>query len=430
MLNVDYQKKKTLVSALERGNKWWKAEFALEFRPREIYGEIKRFMETKQILSLTGLRRVGKTVIMLKLSQDYAAKFGRENIAYFSFDDFRDISIREVIDAYSKLMSKDMGQGKYLFLLDEIQKVEGWEEQLKREYDLNPNIKFVISGSESLFIRRKSRESLAGRMYEFQIKALNFREYLQFRDKKFDNLLLYEEEIIKEFHHFLLCNGFPELVQEGEEIIEKYIKENIIEKILYIDIPMLIPIKEPEVLGQLLRIILNDPGEIINLNELACELGISRQTVSLYLEYLEKSFLIRKLYNFSRNARKTERKSKKYYPAIILPELAKRNEFFGRVFETCMVLQLEAEFFWRDTRKNEVDVVLAANKTINPIEIKSSKIDYGPLRLFMKKFKLERGVVISYNKKEHLKFNEKSIEVIPFYEYLLRENGNNGFFRI
>lgn len=419
MLNADFQKKKTLVSALERGNKWWKGGFELEFKPREIYEEIKKFMGTKQIISLTGLRRVGKTVIMLKLAQEYAAKFGRENIVYFSFDDFRDTSVRGVIGAYSELMSKDMEQGRYLFLLDEIQKVEGWEEQLKREYDLNPHLKFVISGSESLFIRKKSRESLAGRMYEFHVKALNFREYLQFRGKKFDNLLLYEEEIVREFHHFLLCNGFPELVQEEEEIIEKYIKENIIEKIIYKDIPLLIPIKEPEVLGQILRIILNDPGEIINLNELAGELGISRQTASLYLDYLEKSFLIRKLYNFSRNARKTERKSKKYYPTIILPELAKRNEFFGRVFETFMVLQLEAEFFWRDTRKNEVDAVLVANKVISPIEIKSSKIDYGPLKLFMKKFKLDRGMVISYNKKEHLEFNGKSIEVIPFYEYLL-----------
>ena len=130
---------------------------------------------------------------------------------------------------------------------------------------------------------------------------------------------------------------------------------------------------------------------------------------------------MKKLYNFSRNARKTERKFKRYYPTIILPELARKSEIFGKVFETFMVLQLQAEFFWRDQYKNEVDVIRVNDNEIIPIEIKSSKIDYRPLKLFMKKFKLIKGVVISYNKKEHLSFDKKSIKVIPFYEYLLAD---------
>ncbi len=379
-------------------------------------------MDSRQIISLTGLRRVGKTTIMLKLVEDYLAKFGKDNIVYFSFDDFRETTIRDIIKAYSELMSRDTRKGKYLFLLDEIQKVEGWEEQIKREYDQNPDIKFVISGSESLFIRKKTRESLAGRMYEFQINALNFREYLRFKGKKFDNIALYEEEISKEFHNFLFCNGFPEIVHEGPEIIEKYIKESIVEKIIYRDIPQMLQVREPATLWQILRIILMDPGEIINLGELAGGLGISRQTASIYLDYLEKSFLVKKLYNFSRNARKTERKFKRYYPAIILPELARKSEMFGKVFETFMVLQLNAEFFWRDQYKNEVDVIMIDGSEIVPIEITSSKIDYRPLRLFMKKFKLAKGIVISYSKKEHLNLDGRSIKIIPFYEYLLAGN--------
>lgn len=407
-----------IIESLEKSNKWWKEEFILEFKQREIYKEIQKFLHTRQIISLTGLRRTGKTTIMLKIVQDSLSKLDRRNIVYFSFDDFRKVRIADVVKNYTELMNKEIGKEQYLFLFDEIQKVEDWGEQLKRVYDDYPNIKFIISGSESLFIRKKSRESLAGRMFEFQVKPLNLREYLMFKNRKFDNLTLYKEDILREFNNFLICNGFPEIVNENKEIIEKYIKNNVIEKIIYRDIPQMLPIKEPAILEQIFNIILNDPGEIMNLDNLAKELGISRQTVSLYLDYLEKSFLIKKLYNFSRNPRKTQRKAKKYYPSIIALDVIEKKEIFGKVFETFMVLQLDADYFWRDSYKNEVDIV-KSNKNILPIEIKTKKIEYRALKLFMKKFKAKKGLIITYDLKEEI----DSIKVIPFYEFLIKGAG-------
>ncbi|MBU1203656.1 MAG: ATP-binding protein [Nanoarchaeota archaeon] len=409
-----------IINILERNNKWWKEEFKLNFKPREIYENIKKFMHTKQIISLTGLRRVGKTTLMWKIILDSLEKIDKNNIVYFSFDELKDIKIKDIMEIYAKLMKKELTKEKYLFLLDEIQKLDGWEEQIKRIYDEHPNIKFVISGSESLFIRKKMRESLAGRMFEFKIEPLNFREFLMFRGKSFQNIKLYEKEILREFDNFLLCNGFPEIVDEEKEIIEKYIKDNIIEKIIYRDIPQIISIREPSVLENLLRIILHDPGEMININELAKELNVSRQTISLYLDYLEKSFLIKKLYNFSKNARKSQRKLKKYYPTIISPDIIGKKDMIGKVFETAMILQLKAEFFWRDAYKNEVDIIKLNNDIILPVEIKYSKIECRGLGLFMKKFKVNKGMIITYNKKEKIKQNAKIIEVIPSYEYLLK----------
>ena len=172
-----------ILEALERNNKWWKSDFTVEFKLRDLYVQIKRFMHTPQIIAITGLRRVGKTTIMLKLVKDMIQELNRENIVYFSFDEFKDIGIKQILKTYARLMNKDLSLNKYLFLLDEVQKLENWEEQLKAMYDSYPNIKFVISGSESLFIRKKSRESLAGRMYEFHIKPLSFKEFLLFKNK-------------------------------------------------------------------------------------------------------------------------------------------------------------------------------------------------------------------------------------------------------
>ena len=405
-----------LFDALERTNPWWKGDFELDYKPRKVYEEIKKFIKNRQIISLTGLRRTGKTTILLKAVKDSMADYGKENIIYFSFDDFKDAKLKDVIEAYFELMKKNSRE-PLLFLFDEIQKVSGWEEQLKRIYDENKNFKFVISGSESLFIRKGTRESLAGRIFEFQVKTLSFKEFLEFRGKKFDNLALYKKEILSEFKNFLYCNGFPEIINENEEFIKKYIKENVVEKIIYRDIPQIVPIENPEILSQMLNIIAKEPGQIIQMDKIAKELNISRQTASNYLDYLEKSFLIRKLYNFSRNARKTQTRLKKYYPVILFPEEIENREIFGSVFETFAVNELNAEFFWRDTYKNEVDIILK-NKEIIPIEIKVSNIETKPLNLFISKFKLKGGIILTYDKEE----TTGRIKIIPFYKYLLGRN--------
>ena len=174
-------------------------------------------------------------------------------------------------------------------------------------------------------------------------------------------------------------------------------------------------IENPEILSQIFNIIARNPGQMVQMDKIAMDFNISRQTASSYLDYLEKSFLIRKLYNFSRNARKTQTRLKKYYPLILFPEEIENREIFGNVFETFVVNELNAEFFWRDAQKNEVDIIKLSGSLILPIEIKTKNIDYGPINLFVKHFKLDKGIVISYDSKE----NNGKIEAIPFYEYLL-----------
>lgn len=407
---------KIIIEDIEETNTWWTEGFSIpKYKDREIYQEIKRFMKTRQIVAITGLRRVGKTTMMLKFIKEYLDNnFPKRNIFYFSFDDYSSVRISEIIDIYQKLIDKDLRSENYLFVFDEIQKIKNWEEQLKRIYDIYPKIKFLISGSESLFIRRKSRESLAGRIYEFKLNPLNFKEYLNFKDKKFDNLRLYNDEILKEFSNFLVCNGFPELIDKEPEIAKKYIREGVIDKILYHDMSEVFEVKNLSIVRTIFDIIYNNPGQIIELQQLASEIGITRHLLSEYLEYLEESFLIKKLYNYSRNARKTQRRLKKYYSTLINPLLIKND--FGKIFEQALVIQLDTEFFWRDSYKNEVDVVQL--DPLIAIEIKSGDVkerDLNSLKRFIKKFKPKEAIVLSQDIEKEI----DSIKVIPFYKYLL-----------
>lgn len=405
-------------------NPWWKEEFKIEFKDRTIYKQIQKFIQLPQIIALTGLRRVGKTTLLFKIIED-AIKNNtkKENIIYFSFDEFREIELREVLRAYEGLVEKNLRQEKYLFLLDEIQKLNNWENQLKGIYDtFGKNIKLIISGSESLFIKRKSKETLAGRIFEFKVELLSFPEFLNFKEIKFKPIGIYEKELIKLFNDFTLTLGFPELVNVKEkEVIKKYIKENIIEKVIYRDIPKIFKIKDISILESLFNIFLEDPGQLIEISGLAKDLKISRQTLSNYLLYLEESFFIRKLYNFSRSRRKVERKLKKYYPTIISTNiLFKEDELSkSKVFEWLIVNQLKAEFFYRDPYKNEVDIIIS-NKKLMPIEIKYGKVDYKGLLVFMKKFNLAEAYIISYNKEAKQIIENRTIYIIPAFKFLLR----------
>jgi len=412
-------------AALVESNPWWKKEYVIVFKDREIYEDIRKFMLLPQIIALTGLRRVGKTTLMLKMAEDtIKTGFERKNVVYFSFDEFRDVGIRDVVKAYEELMEKDVREGKCLFLFDEIQKLRDWEDGLKGFYDAHKeNAKIVISGSESLFIRKKSKETLAGRIFEFKVEPLSFREFLAFKGVSLKPAGIYEKELSRLFAQFVLTAGFPELVEvRDKDVIRKYVKESIVEKIVYRDIPGLFRIRDLSMLESLLNVLMEEPGQLIEMSDLASGLKVSRQTVSNYLKYLEDSFLVRKLYNFSKSRRKVERKLKKYYPTIVSVDLLFREDDYSRsrIFEWLMVNQFNAEFFWRDPYKNEVDVVLADGKP-QPVEIKYGKIDFKGLLAFMKKFKVDEGIIISGSLEETKRIDGKTIHVIPAFKYLLKE---------
>lgn len=415
----------TIRTALEDFNPWWKEGFSLAYKPREIYEKIQKFMLFPHIIALTGLRRVGKTTLLFKVVVDalQEKKLEEKNIIYFSFDEFKDVEIRTVLQEYQQGMEKDLRKGKYLLLLDEVQKLSDWENQLKVMYDLyGKQIKIIISGSESLFIRKQSRETLAGRLFEFVVYPLNFKEFLHFQGISFTPIGIYERELLRQFQSYILTQGFPELLNvKDKEALKKYLHESIIEKIIYKDIPQMFKIKDISVVRAILDIFMEDPGQQVELSTLASELQLSRPTLSLYLGYLEKSFLIRKLYNFSRNKRKSERKLKKYYPAIISVDLLFKEDDFSRsrVFEWLLVNQLRPDFFWRDPYRHEVDMVLTEGDSLLPVEIKFGKIELEGMFSFLESFKVKKGAVLSWNEDRKIEKKGKEILVIPAYKKLL-----------
>ncbi len=407
--------------ALRDFNPWWKKKFSLVYHEREIFGEIKRYLDLPMIIALSGLRRAGKSTLMLKIAEEYIAKGTPSNrILYFSFDDFKGAELGEIVREYEKLNALDTNDGKYLFLFDEIQKLTDWQDKIKTLYDTHKGkIKIILSGSESLFLKKWAKESLAGRVFLFNVKLLSFKEFIAFKGQKalLERPRLYRKELLQLFENYLHTQGFPELVDiKDREVIRKYIREGVIDKIIYKDIPQLFKIKDIGVLESIINLLMDEPGQLIELSNLASELKITRQTLSNYITYLEESQLLKKLYNYSRNARKTERKLKKYYPTVISADLSFSVDSAARshAFEWLIVSQTGAEFFWRDVYKNEVDIVLGKKEPV-PIEMKYGKISAEGLSAFMRKFKIKNGTIVSFDVEDEIKVKEGTIKIIPAY---------------
>lgn len=415
--------KKTLFSQ----NPWWKNQLSFDFKQRDISLELNKFIPEPQIIAITGIRRVGKTTYLLSVI-DKLIKGGTnpEAILFVSFDELKNQRIRDILEVYELIIENKKFTKTYLFL-DEIQKLKDWENQIKAIYDehkLKNDLKIFISGSESLFIRKKSKETLAGRIFEFKMNPLSFKEYLNFKNKQYKNIQLYDKELLIDFNNHLLTQGFPEMINYTDySILKKYTTE-IIEKIIFGDIAKQFKVTNLQPLESITRIISNNPGQLLDQTDLGTEIKVVRQVVSNYLKYLEESYLIKKQYNYSNNFRKTERKLKKYYPTILSPEIILDEDYLSKskVFEAFIITQLSSSFFWRDAYKNEVDMIFEKNKQIIPIEIKYGKIETAGLDKFMSNYKIDVGYIISQNTEKEIKKDKKIIYVVPAYKFLLNKD--------
>jgi len=414
---------------IEKHNFHWKEGFFYNFsKKRKLFNKLVKEIKSQQIISLIGLRRTGKTTILKQLI-DYLIqeKVKRENIIFYSFDENQP-KIADVIQDYENSVGKTILETKeriYIFL-DEIQKLKNWQNQIKYYYDNYKNIKFFVSGSSSLFIKKQTQESLAGRIYEFILEPLSFDEFLIFRNR--DDLLkkpdLLQDSIKNEFLRYQK-RQFIEIVNETKERTANYTK-SIVEKIVYQDIPKIFPIDQEELLIRILKIVASNPGLMSNYGSLSQELGINRVTISNYFFYLEESFLVKKLYNFSKNMLTSEKRMKKFYltSTSFFPFLNDDvNE--AKLIENLIVVAINAHFFWRTPQNYEVDVVLNEKGKITPVEVKYkehiTKKDLKNLVRFCKKFNLANAVVITKDSLEEKRIGKIKIKLIPAWRFLLKK---------
>ncbi|MEM3404154.1 MAG: ATP-binding protein [Nitrososphaeria archaeon] len=406
---------------LERFNEWWftgrvRKELALPFK-RYAFQRIIESLEERQVLIITGLRRVGKTTLLYQVIEKLLEARSSNEILYFSFEE-SGAGLREVLESYEKyvLMKPFEEVDKAFIFLDEIQYARNWPSVLKQFYDLYPNLKFLVSGSSSLLLSKEAMEKLAGRFFFLELKPLIFLEFLEMKGIKRDGLDLFSRRMEAHFIDYLRKSGFPEIVNWGNELkISEYIKNSVIDRVIMRDIPLVFKSRDMTLLDNIIKFILSNPGAILNINSLSENWGKSKITVSNYLKFLETSLLIRSLSNFRPSFLSSSRKLKKFYPATSSLIFSHSRERFeknlGSALETYVVNTLNAKYYFREG-KREIDVILKDGETL-PIEVKES-VNKEELESFSKLIKYvnaKKGKIITLSQE----MKKGNVEVCPAY---------------
>jgi hypothetical protein len=408
-------------------NKHWQGTIIDYPIKRDIYQTLeKNLLSNKLILSIEGPRRVGKSILIKQLITFLINKeINVKDIFYFSYDDFKE-DIFKLLKEYELIRKKSINDGEIFFFFDEIQKISNWQEKIKIIYDNYPNIKIIVSGST---LRINKKESLAGRIFEYFVPQLSFKEYLSFSNNS--NLLnaIYDDAFINQYKIYLK-RQYPELAINSLIESKDYVT-TIIKKVIYEDSIKYYPDMDVEILLSLFKIILKDPGQIIDYTDLANEFGTDRKLISKYLDYLINSGLVRKTYHFSNNARKVEKMSKKFYPfCTTLISFVNDNPNESKLIETDVAFQLNAEYFWDDKGTREIDFIIYDNVFSKKIGVEV-KYKNQITTKDINNFKLKSALKLNLDKKyliikdnSIVDFDSKKEQVILLKYYLIWRDFN------
>lgn len=317
-------------------NPWWDEGYVFEIKDRAKYlKKISEDMDSKDILLLAGLRRVGKSSIMKLVIGDLIKKgMDKTRILFVSLDDFlfNDKSIFGIIDEYRLLHKIKMEEKIYLFL-DEVTYKDKWQQQLKNIYDRG-NVK-IIAGSSSSSIFVDENAYLTGRSRVIEVKPLDFDEWLVFKEIK---LKAVDSDLMKVyFDDYLQEGGMPEYVIKNDRA---YI-QNLVEQLIYKDIIAKHNIKMKSVIQDLFLLLMERSGKQLSINNIGNILNITPSNAKRYIEYFEDTFLIGLIRKYGKTNEKITSQSKLYTGDVGIRNAYTGYRDKGAVFENYVYLKIK-----------------------------------------------------------------------------------------
>lgn len=257
-----------------------------------------------RLIGIIGSRGVGKTTLLLQYYQDHFES--PKDCLYISADNIV-VSVNGLFNIAREFFKLD---GKVL-IIDEIHKYKNWSQELKNIYDSFPKARILISGSSSLDII-KGKGDLSRRIILYHLWGLSFREYLTLQTKQnhntysLDTLLkkhiqlsgtiTKETRVLKHFKDYLTHGYYPFYLEGIKHYQEKL--NNVIEKVIYEDIPSTTEIKTSSIpfLKKLIYLIATSQPFVPNIEKISSQLKLSKEYVYHYLEYLERAKIFSFLY--------------------------------------------------------------------------------------------------------------------------------------
>ncbi|GAI57624.1 unnamed protein product, partial [marine sediment metagenome] len=239
----------------------------------------------------------------------------------------------------------------YLFI-DEIQYLNNASSFIKLMVDNHSDrFKLIISGSSVLDIKSKIKQSLVGRIVTFEVFGLDFEEFLWFKKKTFnlDKVADADEKTQKELKHlfeeFILFGAYPRVALISEVNNRRYYLKELIQTYIKKDIKDIGKIRNIMKFNNFLRVLADQAGNLLNIDELASSIGLSRETIYGYLTLLEGTYIARRLPPYFKNLRSELTKMPKiYFEDSGVLNYLKYNDIIekvsGELFENCIYAEL------------------------------------------------------------------------------------------
>lgn len=453
-------------------NPWWLSnDIEIQYKEMksrlyfDLFYPLVEEKEPKRAVVLMGPRRVGKTVMMYhtigKLLQNNVVDKNKvcfiniENPLYFNMG-------LEELFALARVASSISSPVGYYVFFDEIQYLTNWEIHLKVLVDSYPNTKFIVSGSAAAALKLKSSESGAGRFTDFLLPPLTFHEYIHLKD--FNSLIVKTKttwkgsqtnwfstnnvkELNKHFIDYINYGGYPEVIfsEKIQANIGRYIKSDIIDKVLLRDLPSLYGIQNVQELNTFFTMLVYYCGNEVSLESLSSNSGVNKLTLKKYIEYLEAAFLIKPISKIDDSAKKFKRQTNyKIYltnPSLrsaLFSPLTATDDSFPHMVETAIFAQWMHRIYftpwyarWKD---GEVDLVGLDDKKLKPmwaVEIKWTNRPFEnpyeelkSLVYFCGKNSLTEAIVTTIDKEGSKLVNEIEVKFVPssVYTYIVGYN--------
>jgi hypothetical protein len=336
---------------------------------------VNRIIETKiesklfggKAIIIVGPRQVGKTTLIKKIIET------RE----YLFLDADDPTVRNLLNnPNTEQLKSIIGKNKIVFI-DEAQRIENIGITLKIITDQFKEVQLLVSGSSAFDLGSKINEPLTGRKWEYQLFPFSWKELE-------DNIGFVKAEQQLELR--LIYGMYPDVVNNTGH--ETEVLKQLADSYLYKDILSFSNIRKPEILEKLLQALALQMGHEVSFNELSQLLGIDKNTVSNYIDILQKAYVIFKLKSFSKNLRNEIKTNQKIYffdngiRNMILGnfnQLSLRQDT-GALWENFLLSErfkklsyensLAKPYFWRTVQQQEIDYVEELAGKITGYEIK------------------------------------------------------------
>jgi hypothetical protein len=418
---------------------FWEREVDTGIPRPEYVQKIETLLGTGQILLLIGVRRAGKSTLLLQFAKHLIKKgINPRDILIVNFEDYRfaDVSVQTLKKIYETYLEEvKKGDEKPYIFLDEVQRVKDWERFVRTLHERG-DARIIVTGSTSKLMSDEVASVLTGRHVRLFVYPLDFKEFLRFKDfevRDAVDMAAKRRSIKRLFKEYLEFGGFPRVVLEKEK---KTLLAEYFEDVLTKDVVERFRVREITKLKTLARYYITNFSSRMTFNRISKFLDIPLHTVERFSYYLESTGLLHFVKRFSYTLKEQEKAPRKVYcvdMGLINVAGFRFSGNLGRLVENAVYMKLKrlldtplgSVYYWE--QRAELDFVVWDGSAVSQLiqvcwdveNPETREREVKGLMRAMRAFKMNEGVIITedYEEEEYVEGN--TVKYIPAWKFFL-----------